>query len=176
MFKVKDLGTSRESSLKAGLRAIQSNSCVVIVHRHRCNMPDIVAVFANRAVTGEFAAAGDVEDRHFGPSLRVVPRLVDFALSAEIVGVIGKEHVFVVAQKRVDDRAEQGRVAIGEVSTGNLVDHLVQFGIALIFAPGVIAFNAAAFDLLGGEAEEEEVFGADFLADFDVGRHRGCRW
>ena len=52
---------------------------------------------------------------------------------------------------------------------GDLVDDFLQDRIAVVVVARVVAAALELHDLLDGEAEEEEVFSADFFADFDVG-------
>ena len=54
------------------------------------------------------------------------------------------------------------------------VDDLAQVGVGFVIGAGIVARGFFLLDLLRGEAEEEEVVGADLLADFDVGAVEGA--
>ena len=67
-----------------------------------------------------------------------------------------------------DDRAEQLDVAAANCATRNEVDDFAQRGILFVVIARTIAARLHLRDLGGGQAKEEEVLCADFLADFDI--------
>ncbi|MFM1942436.1 MAG: hypothetical protein RI897_1418 [Verrucomicrobiota bacterium] len=54
-----------------------------------------------------------------------------------------------------------------------MVEALAKFGVVFVEGGGVIAAFELFLDLGGGEAEEEEVIGADGITDFDIGAVEG---
>ena len=56
-------------------------------------VPDLITVFADRAVRGEPSRPRGVENRHAGPVLLVLPRLADPFLARDIVGVVGQDQI-----------------------------------------------------------------------------------
>ena len=58
---------------------------------------------------------------------------------------------------------------MGELAAGERVDDLAQLRVGLVQGARIVALGFFLFDLLRGEAEEEEVLGADFFANLDVG-------
>ena len=57
-------------------------------------MPDVAVIFGDRAVAGEIAAAGDVGEARFGPSLLVLIEFVGGFASAVIRVEVGEDGSF----------------------------------------------------------------------------------
>src|SRR5205823_1961826 len=76
----------------------------------RLRTPDVVAVFADRAVAGELAHAGDVQDRHARPPRLVAPRPADGALALDVRVVVGQQQVVVAAVEVCSERSAAGKI------------------------------------------------------------------
>ena len=83
-------------------------------HRDGVDVPDALAVVADRAVRGEEAAAGSVQDRHLRPPLMIEPDRGGVVLAVEVGPVVGEYQVFVPVQEGVDQLAEDPGVTAGE--------------------------------------------------------------
>ena len=137
-------------------------------HRARLHPPYVFAVFANRAVRGEFAHARGVEDRLARPRVRVAPERGHAVLCIDVGLVIGEQEEGIVIEQVFGDRAEQLGVAAAKRAAGDEIDHFAQGRVLLVMIARAIPTPLHLSDFGGGEAEEEEILRADFLADFDV--------
>ena len=101
---------------------------------------------------------------------------VDPRLALDIGGEVGEQQILVaMAEQRLDDRAEAVGLVGREEAAADLVDRLAQRRIAAITLMRVVAGGAELLDLAGAEAEDEDVVGADAVADLDVGAVLGAR-
>jgi hypothetical protein len=73
-----------------------------------------------------------------------------------------------VIEQVFDDRTEQLDVAAAKPAAGDEVDRFAQRRVLIVMVAREIATRFHLSDFRGGEAEEEEILRADFLADFDV--------
>jgi hypothetical protein len=87
---------------------------------------------------------------------------------------VGQQQVAVALQQRI----HQGAVATGlagrEVALGDGVDHAAQHPAFLVVQARVVAQCAQLADLLGLQAEDEEVLATDGLGHLDVGAVPGA--
>ena len=91
--------------------------------------------------------------RRFGISLTY------FRLAIDIGTIISQEHVFIVIQQGVHQRSEKSR-NLGRKEAGvDLVESLPQFRIGIIIISRPVAMCLQFADLLGREAEAEEILG-----------------
>ena len=70
------------------------------------NVPDLVGVLQDRAVAGEDAHAGDVDDGLPVPGVLVAVQRIDLLLRGHVIGEVGQQQVGVLTQQRIGDRAE----------------------------------------------------------------------
>ena len=77
-------------------------------------MPDVLGVFPDRTVGGEFAHARDIQDRHACPVRGVAVSVIDLVLAVHISPVIGHQQEFVMMQEVAGQRPEQFRVTVGK--------------------------------------------------------------
>ena len=136
---------------------------------HWPGLPDVGAVVADGAVRGEFADARHVQHGHARPVRGVAEGLIDAILAIDVGLVIGKKHVGIVVEQRLHEGVEETAVTVREFAAGESVDDLAQFRVGFVYGAGMVPRGAFLFDLLVGEAEEEEVVGADLFANLDVG-------
>jgi hypothetical protein len=54
--------------------------CLIDINLDGVRVPYLIAVLLNRAVRRKMAHAGDIQDRHFGPPLRIGKRLAHLIL------------------------------------------------------------------------------------------------
>ncbi len=127
------------------------------------------------AVAGELVHAGGIEDGHFGPAAFVGVGLGDFLLRVAVGAEVGEAEVGVAAfEEAALEGAERAGFVGGEVVGADPIDDGAQFLIGLIVGEGAVAAGPECLDLVDGEAEDEDVVGADFLEDFDVGAVEGA--
>ena len=63
---------------------------------------------------------------------------------------------------------------MGEEPADDEVNNSLQLVVPLVELPRAIAVLSTLLDLVGRHAEEEEVFGTHFLADFHIGAVQGA--
>ncbi len=102
-------------------------------------MPNVGVVLLDGAVAAEEASRSHVSHRHFIPSGWVAVEVGYSLLCCQVCGEIGEHAVWVVVDKVVEHRLEDGRVAIAKESRGDLVQRLLKNGVALIASVRVIS-------------------------------------
>ena len=138
-------------------------------------MPNLFGVFSNGAVAGKFAEASGVEDRRFRPTGAVAIRGVDSGLSVAIRAKIGEhEEGIALVQQRSMHRGKRAGFTRGPVIAAKPIDDGAEFFVGVVVIPGVVPFGPKGFDLIDGEAEDKNIFRADFFTDLDVGTVEGA--
>src|SRR5579862_7520444 len=94
-------------------------------------------------------------------------------LAVDVGLVVGKEQVGIAIEQLVEKRPEEAAITMRELAGTDSVDDFAQEGVGFVDGSGVVAFGNSGLDLIGGEAEEEEVLVADGVADFYVGTVEG---
>jgi hypothetical protein len=82
-------------------------------HRNRSHIPDLLAIFPDRAVGREPATPRSVEDRHPCPLLLVLPCRTDLLLTGNIGGIIRQDQKGIRARQIIDQRPEHLGIAMG---------------------------------------------------------------
>ena len=138
----------------------------------RLDAPNVIGVLLNCPVTGEIAGLGNIDDARMTP-LRMIPiALGDFLLSLAIGFEVLEDEVFIVL-------IEEGRIEHAEVfATDGAVDESIHeaadVGVAAVHLPRrVAAVDVVIHDFISPQAEDDAVFVADLLVDFDVGPVQG---
>ena len=90
-------------------------------------------------------------------------------LGVDVALVVGQEQVGIFVEELVNQGFEQATIALGKEAGVDQVDGFLQPGVAVVIVPGVVAVGLECVDLVGGEAEEEEVFVAHQFPNFHVG-------
>src|SRR6516225_188199 len=134
----------------------------------RWDIPDVCSVFGNGAVRREPAHTGDVEKGSFAPLSRGPPEPVDILLRLPIGREIGCHHVAVRISQRVDQSGEAVRILRGEPAGGQGVDDLGKLRRGGYGARHVEPRSAPLGDVFGKQAEDENIFVTDMVANFDI--------
>ena len=132
------------------------------------HVPHLFGIFADGAVRREPAHARRVEDRGPPPARLAVER-VDRPLRRPVGVEIGRHHEMIVVEQCLDDGAEPVRIVGRERAAPDAGNGLRQ---ARRLAGRLAALEAGLpplLDLVRGQAEDEDVVGADAVADLDVG-------
>src|SRR5579859_3531870 len=152
----------RRSMAAASAKAAALASPVALFDRHWFELPDVVRVFANGSITGEFSDTGRVENGLLGPAGRVAIRRVDpglrVAISAEICQ---HEERIAVVHERAMQLGKRVGLAWGPVIAPEPVDDGAQFLVVIVIVAWVVAFRVERFDLFDGQTEDEDVVVAD---------------
>ena len=139
-------------------------------HRAGGDVPDFLGVFGDGAVGAEFAGVGDVHQAHAGPAVGLFVDFRDLGLLGDVGGeFVQDQEVVAVRQQGVPDGLVEARLVEVEEVVADGVQDAADVGVVVVDVPRVVAGAAEGFDFFDGFAEEEEVVGADFFADFDVG-------
>src|SRR5581483_11349151 len=132
-------------------------------HRDRLDAPDLAGVFLNRPVAGKFSHARRVQDAPAGPALLIQVGRGGLLLRFEVGLEVGQHHVAVaLVQQRIDDRPKLPRLLAREVIAGDPVENVFQRGAALVSVARPVAGAFGGAHLVGLEAEDENILGADF--------------
>ena len=127
---------------------------VRLINRNGCDLPYFSRVLGDRAVAGELARSGNVQDDLASPYLGVRVGLAPDA------GALRRSWsgrpVVAMAQKRVYDRREEARLVTAEVVSRDQVKCGTGLRFVLVVPPRTVP-AAAALDLFGGQAEQKEV-------------------
>ncbi|KAG5735828.1 hypothetical protein E4T56_gene6250, partial [Termitomyces sp. T112] len=128
----------------------------------------IAGIFADRAIGREPADIGEVVNGRLAPARLVHPARIDTALGLGIgIEISGHQEPVAVIKAR-----HQPLVAItvigAEHPAGNGLDRLMQFAVALNDGAGVIASGARLVHLVGGHAEDDDVFVTHMILDLDI--------
>src|SRR5262249_39539722 len=130
--------------------------------------PHALDVLADRAVGAEAAHAGDVEDRHARPGLRLGPRTRDLLLALHVRAEVGEDAERVVIDEVSHERLEEARLARREAVAADHLEEVSELTVVLDNELRAVAALLERRDLLGRHAEEEEVLLPDLLADLYV--------
>src|SRR5581483_9638568 len=131
--------------------------------------PDFLRVLGDGAVGGEPCDVGRIPDCHRLPLGRFFPDAVNPPLRGEVIGEVGRDQKPVGGHQIIDQIPVAAAVVGGEQTRGNRIDGLLQLGVAGDDRTRIVADPPALGDLLGGEAEDDDVVGADAVANLDVG-------
>eukprot|EP00047_Mylnosiga_fluctuans_P003292 m.228426 g.228426 ORF g.228426 m.228426 type:complete len:867 (+) comp11740_c0_seq1:45-2645(+) len=142
---------------------------LVALDRHRHGLPDLAGILLDRAIAREEAAGRDVEDALAGPALLVAELVADAVLHRDVRREVRQQaEPVAVDQQRVDEVVEAVRRVGREVAVADLVEDLLELGVALVVLDGIVAALLERLDLLDGHAEDEDVVLADLLQHLDV--------
>ena len=139
-----------------------------VVDRDGDDVPDVAAVFPDRAVGREAAHPRAVEDRHAGPAFVISIRSANPFLTIDIALIVSEKHVIVTNKQRIHQWPEQVAVAIREKSRTNHIDSFAQRGVAFIHPARVISARLLLHHLFCRQAEKEKLLMANGIADLDV--------
>src|SRR5688572_8840739 len=120
-------------------------------------MPDVATVFADRAIGREVPAAGYVGDRHSSPALAVPIGGIDAILAIDVTTIVGKQHVVVALEERVDEPAEKLPVTAAEVPCRDEVDRGLELAVRFVKGARKVAACLERVHLVLGMAEEKEI-------------------
>ena len=100
----------------------------------------------------------------------VLEGLADPLLSIAVRAEIRQAEEGIVVDQIVPEHVEDARLFIrGEIVRPDPVHHGTQFVMVLQEVMGIVSLLPEFIHLLHGHAEDEDVLGADFLADLDIG-------
>ena len=101
--------------------------------------------------------------------MRVAVEGADLFLAGDVGGIVGQQQVVVAV---VGEVVEYGLVAVAvlgrEEAVAQGVERLLELGVAVVVGPGVVAGGVGLRDCVGGEAEDEDVLGADLVAKWTM--------
>src|SRR6185312_15123491 len=121
------------------------------------DVPDVVAIFADRTVRREPADIGGIEDAGPPPGVLVMPQRGDPALGGGIAVEVGADHEIVV----VRDVLHQLAIAVGLVGREHAGAHGIQNTLkvrrVLDIVLRVDSFPSPRFHLVGRQAEDENI-------------------
>src|SRR5271166_3423337 len=128
-----------------------------LVHRAWLRSPDVGRIFPDRAIAGELAGMSHIENRPARPGFGLSIELTDLLLGSHVGREVRKMHVVIaVRQQGIPDRAVDSGLAPAKGPRADQIEGSADLQIALVMPAGVVP-AARALDLLGGQAEEEEV-------------------
>src|SRR5512135_479765 len=106
-----------------------------LLYRQRLDFPDVLAILPHGAVGRKEAAARGVEDGLARPASGVAISPIDGILLRDERGVIHRNQIRIRLEQVVHDRAEEIFVAAREVAGSDLIDGLLQSGVAFDVFP-----------------------------------------
>ena len=142
--------------------------CFADGHGESVKVPDVLCVFANGTIGGEFAHACGVEDGHACPAVFVTVGVAGLFLCLKVGAVVGEHEEWVVREEALRESVEAGGGVWGEVAGIKPVDDFAEFLVGFINLAWVVARSPKGTDFFDVVAEYEDVVRADFLEDFDV--------
>ena len=117
---------------------------------------------------------GRIQNGHSRPALLVAPGFTHILLLLKIVGGIRHHEVGIVVEQMIHEIGKKHPVSVREQTRGDQVDDASQLGILLIILPGIVTIGLDSIHLLDGQAEGEEIFRSDSLANFDIRSIQGA--
>src|SRR5208337_2951759 len=131
-------------------------------YRARLGIPDLPGILADRAIAGEPAAAGHIDDCHGGPCRGILAvERADALLGLNVTVQIGQVHVVIsMRQERLANRFVEARLTGVDVVAEEQVDGGARFRLVMVVPVRAVP-GAAGGDLVGGQAVEENVFLTD---------------
>ena len=108
----------------------------------RDGVPDLLAVLADRTVRRKPPRTRHVENRHARPPVDVAVGGGDRVLTGDVGLEVSEEEEVVAFDERVDERAEERRVAPREHAGRDLVDGLSQLRVPVVVRPRRVAARA----------------------------------
>ena len=107
-----------------------------LINRNGCDLPYFPRVLGDRAVAGELARGGDVQDNLACPCLRVHVELTQTLVRFAVAGQVGQMPVVVaMAQERVHDGLEKPGLVTAEVVSRDQVKCGAGLRLVLVMPP-----------------------------------------
>jgi hypothetical protein len=132
-------------------------------------VPNLLAIFANRAVRGKLAHPRYVQNGLAQPISLISPQGAHLVLTIYVGLVIREQEERVMPEKVVDKRAKKICVALAKCAGDNKVQDVTEHGVLLVIGARPVSFRPQLSDLLHSETKKEKVVVTDFLANFNVG-------
>src|SRR5690606_14213013 len=87
---------------------------------------------------------------------------------------VGHQHILVLEDQIIDQGVEKGGIFRAEITGPEKFDDGHEARILIDVFQRIVTGRALGHDLLGGQAEQEEILGSHLFADFDVGAVEGA--
>lgn len=139
--------------------------CCLVVNDKRLDVPNLLGIFVDAAVTGEETHASHSLDALGDPFILVAVGVVHKRMSVDIAAEIIRNKIEIPVLAYSGNHATE-IVRSAECSLFDLVEDLVEVSVDAVGS--VVVRMAEILDVLGEVAEEEDIVLADFSGDFDL--------
>ena len=116
---------------------------VVLFHvdLNRFDIPDFVAIFANRAVCREFAHIHRVNNRHPSPLIPIAISIANPLLAIYVRLVICHQHILVSTQQRIDQRLKEVFAVRRKITALDAIDNRPQLWVRLVILVRIVSLR-----------------------------------